>query len=352
MTFLWLAPPVFAQDKIRIATFHTELERAGPGLLLRDILRGDPQVDAVADIIAKIAPDIIVLQGVDYDMELRALGALRDRIVASGHDLPHIFALPPNTGVATGRDMDGDGRRGGPRDAQGYGAFSGQGGMAILSRYPLDDAGRRNFSHVLWADLPWARLPRTEAGPFPSADAQAQQRLSTTGHWMVPVQVGDRRLNVLSFHASPPAFDGPEKRNRLRNQDEILFWVHLLDGVGAPPPDAPFVIAGVANLDPVDGDGDKTAIRRLLSDPRLFDPRPMRPHAIPQADGHGGDPRLDTASWPAPGPGALRASYILPSVDLSVTASGVHWPPDTTDAAQQAEQASRHRLVWVDLVLE
>ncbi len=352
LTLLWLASPLLAQEKIRVASFHTELERKGPGLLLRDILRGDPQVDAVAGIIATIAPDIIVLQGVDYDMELRALRVLRDRIDASGHDLPHVFALPPNTGVATGYDMDGDGRRGGPRDAQGYGAFAGQGGMAILSRYRVDHTGLRDFSHLLWAELPWAHLPRTEAGAFPSPDAQAQQRLSTTGHWMVPVRVGDRRLNVLSFHASPPAFDGPENRNGLRNHDELLFWSKLLDGAVAPPPKAPFVLAGVANLDPVDGDGEKPAIHRLLSDPRLLDPQPMRPHAAPQAAGHEGDPRLDTAIWPAPGPGALRASYILPSADLRVTASGIHWPPDGTDAAQMAETASRHRLIWVDLVLE
>ncbi|MEC9313216.1 MAG: endonuclease/exonuclease/phosphatase family protein, partial [Pseudomonadota bacterium] len=39
-------------DTVRIATFNTELSRKGPGLLLRDIERGeDPQIAAVIDVI-------------------------------------------------------------------------------------------------------------------------------------------------------------------------------------------------------------------------------------------------------------------------------------------------------------
>ncbi len=350
MAFAALCTPSHAQDSLRIATYHTELERKGPGLLLRDILRGDPQAEAVAAIIAGNAPDILVLQGIDYDLDLMALNALRDLIEAQGHTLPHVFALPPNTGVATGLDMDGDGRRGGPRDAQGYGEFTGQGGMALLSRYPIDAAGLQDFSGGLWAELPWAQLPRTAAGPFPSAMAQGQQRLSTTGHWAVPIRVGVRNLTLLTFHASPPVFDGDEDRNGLRNQDEILFWPNLLDD-GAYAPASPFVVIGVANLDPVDGDGRKPAINRLINDPRLFDPEPRRAPYPLQSDSHQGDPHLDTASWPAPGPGDLRVSYILPSADLSVLDSGVHWPPANSEAGRQAVLASRHRLVWVDLQL-
>lgn len=346
-----LIPPGYAQDSLRIATFHTELDRKGPGLLLRDILRGDPQAEAVAAIIAGQTPDIVVLQGIDYDLDLLALSALRDRVSAHGHKMAHVFAAAPNTGVATGLDMDGDGRRGGPRDAQGYGAFSGQGGMAILSRYPIDHENLRDFSTDLWADFAWARLPITKAGPFPSAAAQAQQRLSTTGHWVVPVKVGARHVTLLAFHASPPAFDGPEQRNVLRNHDEILFWLHLLDSGTGHAVKAPFVVIGNANLDPVDGGGLKTAIQRLLADPRIVDPAPRRAPPPATADPHKGDPALDTASWPAPGPGDLRVSYILPSVTLSVSQSGIHWPPADSAAGRQARQASRHRLVWVDLLL-
>ena len=67
-------------DTIRIATYNTELTGKGPGLLLRDALRKEPQVLAVAQVLASAAPDVVLLQGVDFDAELRAGTALRDRV--------------------------------------------------------------------------------------------------------------------------------------------------------------------------------------------------------------------------------------------------------------------------------
>lgn len=58
-----------AQD-IRVATYHTELSRKGPGLLLHDILSGtDPQITAVLDVLIVIRPDILAIQGFDHDTE-------------------------------------------------------------------------------------------------------------------------------------------------------------------------------------------------------------------------------------------------------------------------------------------
>ena len=150
------------------------MDRKGPGLLLRDILREqDPQIDAVAQVLALLRPDILILQGVDHDLDLKTLEALRNRIAQDdGPRYDHLFARRPNSGMATGLDMDGDGRRGGPRDAQGYGEFAGQGGMALLSRHPLDRAGAQDFSAFLWRDLPGALLPLREGMPFPSEQAQ------------------------------------------------------------------------------------------------------------------------------------------------------------------------------------
>ena len=65
--------------------------------------------------------------------------------------------------------------------------------------------------------------------PFPSDAAQAAQRLSSTGHWVVPVSIKDTLFTVLTFQAGPPVFDGPEDRNGLRNRDEIRFWQVFLD---------------------------------------------------------------------------------------------------------------------------
>lgn len=323
-------------DTTRIATWHLGLDRDGPGILLRDLRRGDDaRINAVAEVIAEVRPDVLVVQRVDYDHNLRALSALRDRIAGEGLHYPYVFALRPNTGWPTGLDMDGDGRRGGARDAQGYGRFSGEGGMAILSRHPFDHDRARDFSAMLWRDLPGAMLPRWPDGrPFPSEAAQAVQRLSSVGHWVVPVRLPSGPLTLLTFHATTPVFDGEEDRNGRRNHDEIRFWQRYLDHGFGEAPSHPFVLIGDANLDPDRGEGRRGAIRALLADPRLRDPLPGRA----------------TVEWEQTGP--LRVSYALPSADLTVTGAGVHWPPEGAPGRAAAEMAGPHRLVWVDLALE
>ena len=63
---LLAAMPVTAAP-IRVATFNADMSRQGPGLLLRDILSGtDAQTIAVVDVISRIAPDILLLNGFDW----------------------------------------------------------------------------------------------------------------------------------------------------------------------------------------------------------------------------------------------------------------------------------------------
>ena len=69
-----------------------------------------------------------------------------------GLDYPHAHQGPQNTGVPTGLDLDGDGRRAGPPDAFGWGRFPGQYAMAVLSRYPLGEV--RSFARFPWAAMP------------------------------------------------------------------------------------------------------------------------------------------------------------------------------------------------------
>ena len=342
---LLLAWPVRAEP-LRVATWNAGLDRAGPGLLLQDVLSDDdPQVAAAVQVVAALDADVLVLTGVDYDHGLVALRAFATRTAAAGVAYPHLFALRPNTGMATGLDMDGDGRLGGPRDAQGWGRFAGEGGMAILSRLPVDEGAVRDLSALLWRDLPGAILP-----PAFLPDQAAVQRLSTTGHWVVPLILpGGGRLSLLVWHATPPVFDGPDDRNGRRNHDEAALWLRLLDGSLGPVPEAPFVIVGDANLDPVDGEGRDAAMKALLTHPSLQDPAPRgTPGRIEPA--HKGDPALDTALYD-PGPGGLRVDVILPSAGLMVVGSGVLWPPDNDPLAVVLAQASRHRPVWVDLSL-
>lgn len=345
-------------ETLRIATFNTELTREGPGLLLRDIQTGeDRQVEAAAEVIARAGPDVILLAGFDYDLDGAALGAFAERIAAHGAGYPHRFALRPNTGWASGIDLDGDGRLGGPGDGQGFGRFAGEGGMAVLSRLPVDASSVKDYSEFLWRDLPGTLI----GGADLSREAAAVQRLSTTGHWAVPVLLSDGRpLTLLAFHATPPVFDGPEDRNGRRNHDETALWLRLIDGdLPFAPPAAPFAILGDANLDPVDGDGRTEALDAMLSDHRLQDPAPSSAGAVSAAAvqgganvGQRGDPSFDTTDWrDAPGPGNLRVDYVLPSADLRIRDAGVWWPPQGESGAETAATASRHRLVWVDIEL-
>lgn len=329
-----LAGSAARAETIRIATYHTELSRRGPGLLLRDIATGeDPQAEAVAQVIAAADADVILLLGIDFDLELQALGALAGRVAAKGAMYPHRFALRPNTGLATGLDLDGDGRKGGPRDAQGYGRFAGQGGMALLSRLPLGVA--RDFSDLLWRDLPGAVLPE---GMTP--DALMTQRLATTGFWEVPVEVPGGPVWLLAWHATPPVFDGPEDRNGRRNHDEAAFWLRRLAGDLGPAIPEQFVILGDANLDLKRSEGRKGALAELLGHARVHDPVPQGAKGAATADFSAKD-----------GPGALRVDYVLPSSALRVVGSGVVWPAPGDPLQTVVEAASRHRLVWVDVEL-
>ncbi|MDO5705083.1 MAG: endonuclease/exonuclease/phosphatase family protein [Paracoccus sp. (in: a-proteobacteria)] len=333
------APPVPAGDSLRIATYAPDLSRDGPGLLLRDLGRDDPQVLAAVQVIVAAAPDVIVLTGFDWDHDGLALAGFADLLADHGHAMPHRFAGPPNTGVPTGLDMDGDGRSGHPRDAQGFGRFRGEDGMAVLSRLPIGPV--TDHSAVRWRDLPGNLMP-ADTPP----EVAAIQRLSTTAHWDVQVTTRAGPLHLLSWSATPPVF-GPDggDRNARRNHDEAVFWLNHL-------PDAPFVLIGNANLDPNDGNGRREAIRALIA--ATQDPAPRGTWQPPQTDPHDapqtGDPALDTAFWPDRAPGNLRVDYVLPSPGMTVTASGVIWPDPDTSLGAAAQAASAHRLVWVDLV--
>lgn len=289
--------------------------------------------------IARLDADVLLLTGIDYDLRGETLAALEKRLAEAGTPYPYRLALRPNTGVATGLDLDGNGVLGEPRDAMAYGRWAGEGGMAVLSRLPIDSENIRDFSGFLWADLPDSLMP---------ADTPPNQLLSTTGAYEVPIRLPDgQSLRLLAYYATPPIFDGPEDRNGRRNHDETAFWLRLLAGdLAFKPPEPPFVILGQSNLDPADGAGRKAAITALLQHKALQDPRP-RGQSARHDPGQSGDPALDTALYP--NIGGLRVEIILPSQDLHVAGAGVDWPADNDPAAALLNAASRHHPLWVDL---
>jgi len=350
-----------AAAPLRIASFNVSLGRKGPGLLLRDIERGkDAQIRAVEAIIAEVNPDVLILNGFDHDFGGAALAAFAQHLAQRGASYPFRFALRPNTGLRTGLDLDGDGKTGMPGDAQGYGRFSGARGMAVLSRLPVLQGSARDYSARLWRDFPGALMPRRPDGsPFPSARAWAVQRLSTTAHWSVPLRLRDGRiLRLLLANPTPPVFDGPEDRNGRRNHDEVSFLSRLISKGQVTQP---FVIAGDLNIDPRDGAGLKDAIRDILANPALRDPRPTSKGARVAARQQAGantrhltPAKMDTVDWrDRPGPGNMRVDYVLPSADLGISDTGVFWPaPGEKGAdllATATRHGTRHRLVWVDI---
>nr|WP_318272710.1 endonuclease/exonuclease/phosphatase family protein [Paracoccus saliphilus] len=328
---LVLAGPVAAQP-LRLATWDPGLTRDGPGLLMRDIAAHDPQVVAAARVIAAAQPDAILLTGFDWDLDGRAQTGFADLLAELGHPMPHRFAGPGNRGLQTGHDLDGDGQGGEASDAQGFGDFTGQKGLALLSRLPLGPV--TDHSATLWRDLPGHRMPDLDHADI--------RRLSGSAHWNIQLETPNGPLHLLAFAATPPAF---EPQNVARNHDEAAFWMHHL-------PQAPFAVIGNLNVDPVDGDGNPAALRALLT--VTHDPKPrgafQPPQTGPNAD-QKGDPALDTVEYDRP-PGNLRLDYILPSQDLQVTASGVVWPAPGDPLAKPVAAASHRRLVWVDLDLE
>lgn len=314
-------------------------------MLYRDVLRGeDTQIAVTVAIITRVKPDVLLLTDIDYDHDLLALNAYANLM---GNAYPYRFAALPNTGQATGLDIDQNGRLGEARDAQGYGRFTGDGGMAILSRWPIDTAQVKDFSTLLWHDLPGAVLP-------PMDDTvQDVQRLSTTGHWIVPIIAPGGPLHLWAASATPPVFDGPEDRNGLRNRDELRLWEHAMAGHFGPQ-DPAFVIAGNTNLDPVDGDGYANAMAAFLTHPQIQDPLPASRGGVAAADANQrGNPAHDTADWADDVAGNLRVSYVLPSNTWAVTGAGVFWPaPDDPLAALLGNDglaAGPHHLVWVDI---
>lgn len=333
--------PSHAQQTIRVATFETELARKGPGLLLRDILKGkDPQINAVIDVITHNNPDILVLTGFDFDLGQVALQAFAKVLNDGGSTYPHVFSLKPNTGEPTGLDLDQNGKLGEPRDMQGYGRFAGQSGMAVLSKFPILTDRVQDFSDMLWIDLPGHKLPQLDGVAFYPPTVTDVLKLAETGHWVVPVQpLAGPPIDLLMFAATTPVFDGPEDRNGTRNADQMRFWIQYLDGrMFNRDISRPVVLIGKANVDPNAGAGLRYVMNDLLNHPAVQDPLPSRP---------------TVAFRPPPnGPGDLRVDYVLPDARFTVRDAGVDWPGSNDPRLPDIQTASRHRLVWTDLVLD
>ena len=160
---------------IRIATFNCSLNRASVGELRRDLATPDnAQARAVAEIIQRVRPDILLLQEFDFDAAGESLRAFQANYLARSQngaaplEFAYSFLAESNTGMPSGFDLDRNGSVGGGGDALGFGEFPGQYAMVVLSRFPIDASGARTFRKFLWRDMPGALLPDDAATPAPA----------------------------------------------------------------------------------------------------------------------------------------------------------------------------------------
>ncbi|HET8903782.1 MAG TPA: endonuclease/exonuclease/phosphatase family protein [Saccharospirillum sp.] len=331
-------------NTIRVATYNVALNRPGAGDLIAELTSGpSAQLSSLMQVMADVDADIWVINELDYDPDHQALAAFQKRLGEAGMDFPYRYAAPVNTGVPSGRDLVKQDPTHPQETPFGFGDFPGQYGMAVLSAFPLRIEQCRTFQHFLWRDMPSALLPVNPDGPaFYSQEDLAVLRLSSKSHWDLPVELPTGVCHLLVSHPTPPAFDGPERRNVCRNHDEIRFWVDYINGEsymtddeglsGGLAPGQPFIVAGDLNASPTGGDSQPDAIRNLVSHPAI---QPLRPLSARGDD--------LTARW------RLRADYVLPSTHLPVLDTGVFWPKPGSPLSQSVERASDHRPVWLNI---
>ncbi len=369
--------PAMPDTPLRFATYNTSLYAEDAGGLVKRLRAGDERARKVAAVIQRQRPDVLLVNEFDFDAAGEAADLFQSLYLAVGQhgeqpiEFPYRYFGPVNTGVPSGLDLDQDGsvavdgRRYG-NDAWGYGLHPGQYGMLVLSRHPIDSAAVRSIQQLRWSQMPQALAPvDPDTGkPWYREPTWAKLRLSSKSHWDVPVDTPQGRIHFLVAHPTPPVFDGPERRNAARNHDEIRLWAEyitpgekpwLCDDAGycgGLDADARFVIAGDYNADPAGGGSLPGAIHQLLENSRVLR------HATPRSEGglaaSQGSPATGTSGAHhtatfGPRNGNFRVDYVLPSVGLPVSTSGVFWPMPGETGADWVD-ATDHRLVWVDVV--
>jgi len=326
------------------------------------------QIKNIAEIIQTVNPDIILLNEFDnQNDDHQALKVfITDYLNKSQNgqpaiDFPYYYQGSVNTGVNSGLDIDGNGKKGTlPGDGYGFGYFPGHFGMALLSKYPIDFDNVRSFQYFKWHDMPNALMPiNPETNtPWYSSEVWQSLRLSSKSHWDVPVKVNGKIIHILASHPTPPVFDGPEDRNGKRNHDEIRFWHDYISPEkagyiyddkghkGGLQDKQSFVILGDLNATTVDGNAIKAGISSLLSNDKIQDVMPES-----QAGQKHSPDNIHsinhTAAW------RMRVDYVLPSVSgFTVNNSGIFWPLTSDEnyrLIKDRKASSDHRLVWLEL---
>jgi len=372
MVFVITAPAAGQDVAIRVMTFNIEdvrhVEAKEPG---------NERLERIAEVIQRVRPNVLLLNEIeDYHgngLSAAALFISKYLWVSQGEGLEPIdylcYTPNSNTGIPTGLDLDGSGtaeiripeysarqnaeQRAYGADCFGFGTFPGQYGMSLLvdPELEIDHDGIRTFQRFLWKDLPGAVAPTNpDSSAYYSDEAWDIFRLSSKTFADVPIVMPNGSVvHALISHPTPPAFDGPEMKNKHRNRDEIRLIREYIDGNeslyddtgvrGGLEATASFVILGDLNADPVDGSSIGDPIDAfLLGSERVGEhPAPRSEIGVDRLDD------TDTSSF------RLRVDYVLPSSDLGVLDSGI-WRHGVGGRNGNGF-ASDHFPVWVDLVV-
>lgn len=356
--------------KFRIAAFDLG------GVSTADLAAADaPRLHELAAAIQRMHPQVLLLNGLAYDMPgapgvsgKEPSGSNAKRFVekylqvAQSPDLSplryRIFVDQSNSGVPSGIDQNHDGkvttefplaadtpeqllaRAAYSADCWGPGDYPGQRGMALLvdERLEIKTSELRTFRKLPWSYMDGAYLPvGPDHKPLWNEEEKAVARLSSVGHWDVPVVLPNHAVvHVLCSNPGPPA--GAGEISARRNHDEVRFWADYIedsawivddDGKeGGLRRGCEFVILGNLGVDPVKGEKFREPITTVLGATRRinFDFVPVAP---------GGS--ADTCA------AGLRVDYVLPAKDITVLGGGVQPWPD--------RGPSDHNPVWLDIVV-
>ena len=360
-------------DTLRVATINVEDLRSS------DLSSPDhPRLLKFAKIVQELDADILLVNEIERDKLGYNGQLLADKFFNTL--LPqaeHYKAFMPytNTGKHSGLDLNNDGivletypqpdsadqygnaprqtqeQRDYGNDTWGFGTFPGQYGMTLLVRAPLEfeTSSTRTFQNFLWSDMPNAfapGIPETKDN-FYSEEEWSQFPLSSKNHAdLVVISPSGHRVHILISHPTPPAFDGPEMRNKKRNHDEIRFWADYLNGEsymsddngtsGGFAGDAPYILLGDQNADPDEGSSFENPAKKYFLDSGLF-----QADFIPKADLQIRDLDADDTSQ-----FGLRVDYVLPSMDLEILDGGILAKP-----FDEKYPASDHLPVWLKVVV-
>ena len=341
----------------------------------------NPRLKRLAAIIQRVRPNVLLLSEIALDADAQNADRFVRNYLSTAQE-PGLRAIlyntvmpQSNTGIHSGFDLNNDaiirpeppeprpsdaqgnparqtqGGRDYGNDCFGFGTYPGQYAMALFvdPHLTIHHDEIRTFQRFLWKDLPDAQPPRYKGGDnFYTQQEWNQLRLSSKTLADIPVSLADgTSVHFIISHPTPPAFDGSEQRNKLRNHDEIRL-LHsyitnepkLIDDSGTPgglPEGEHFIILGDLNADPVDG----SSVGMPMSTYLLGSPF-LAPDHTPSSDIviEGLDP-TDTARF------RLRVDYILPSAGIGVLRSSI-WRYGHDDPAGFP---SDHFPVWAELAI-